>query len=300
MFLRALFIALLIASTAGATQNVVVLLDDSGSMDAAMRSDRNVLKIDAAKRALLTVLKRVPEDANVGVLALNGSDGKGEWIIPLGPIDKATIANKVQQIRAGGSTPLGRFMKTATDALLELRSQEHYGDYRLLIVTDGEASDEGRVNQYLPDILSRSINVDVIGVDMAQDHNLATRVNNYRRADDLASLTEAIEESLAESNPDANDADEQADFELLAAWPDELAVVAIQALSQTDDEPIGENDTSYEPFDPVSRAPSQYPRSIPNNPAKTKSDSPASRILVGVVLLLVVLFASFLKGARRR
>ena len=107
MFLRALFIALLIGSTAGATQNVVVLLDDSGSMDAAMRSDRNVLKIDAAKRALLTVLKRVPEDANVGVLALNGSEGNGEWIIPLGPIDKATIATKVQQIRAGGSTPLG-------------------------------------------------------------------------------------------------------------------------------------------------------------------------------------------------
>lgn len=299
MLLRILLIGLSITSIAGAAQNVVVLLDDSGSMDAAMGSDRSVLKIDAAKRALLTVLERVPDDARVGVLALNGADGNGEWIIPLGPVDKTTIADKVQRIRAGGSTPLGRFMKTASDELLELRSKEHYGSYRLLIVTDGEASDQGTVDRYLPDILSRAINVDVIGVDMAGNHSLATRVNNYRRADDPAALTQAIEQSLAESNPDANDADEQADFELLAAWPDGLAMTAIETLSKTDDEPIGKAAVIYEPsFTPVSTLPSP-PGPGQSEPGDQGRGSRMGKIAIGIALLLAILFGSLLKGIRR-
>ena len=236
----------LLSSTVSA-QNIVVLLDDSASMKQPLRSNSSITKIDAAKQALLTILERAPEDSQVGVMVLNGHRGH-EWVIPLGPINKARLTAKVNRIRPGGGTPLGESMKSATDALLALRNQEHYGDYRLLIVTDGEATDPDLVEAYPPDILARSITVDVIGVDMAKTHSLATRVDNYREADDPASLTRAIAASLAESNADDQNADETSDFELLQAWPDELAMPAIETLSVVNNEPIvHSSDLSFRP-----------------------------------------------------
>jgi uncharacterized protein YegL len=221
-----------------AGQNVVVLLDDSGSMNESLRSNPRVRKIDAAKRALLTVLEQVPSDAQVGVLALNGPRGNGEWILPLGPLETQRMQQAVQRITANGSTLLGRFMKTAADELLQKREEQRYGTYRLLIVTDGEANDPALVEACLPQILARGITVDVIGVDMQQDHSLKTRVSRYRRADDPGSLQEAIQESLAETPLDDQDPDEQSDFALLAALPDEIAEAAIQQLTEVNNQPI--------------------------------------------------------------
>lgn len=229
---------LCVSSVAFAGQNVVVLLDDSGSMNESMRSNYRVRKIDAAKRALLTVLEQVPSDAQVGVLALNGPQGNGAWIIPLGPLESERVQQAVQRINANGATLLGQFMKTAADELLRKRDEQRYGTYRLLIVTDGEANDPALVEAYLPEILSRGITIDVIGVDMQQDHSLKTRVNRYRRADDPASLQEAIQESLAETPLDGQDPDEESDFELLAALPDEIAEAAIQQLTEVNNQPI--------------------------------------------------------------
>ena len=107
-------------------------------------------------------------------------------------------------------------MKIAADALLQRRSEQHYGTYRLLVVTDGEANDMDMLETYLPDILSRGITVDVIGVDMARQHSLATQVHSYREADNPQSLTAAIEEVFAESSDDS-DAGES-DFELLQGF----------------------------------------------------------------------------------
>ncbi|MCA9211427.1 MAG: VWA domain-containing protein [Planctomycetales bacterium] len=224
------------ASVAFGAQNVVVLLDDSGSMEEQMRG-QSIRRIDAAKDALLTVLAQLPADANVGVLALNGSTGNGQWIIELGPVDKSNIRGAVEQIRAGGGTPLGTFLKEATDALLELRAKQIYGTYRLLVVTDGEANDGNYLNAVLPDVLSRNIVVDVIGVDMANDHSLATQVDTYRRADDPASLTQAISESLAEVN-DALGDESGADYDLLEGLPDESALAIISALGTNSNNPI--------------------------------------------------------------
>lgn len=238
--LRNLVLAtLLMAATAvEAGQNVVVVLDDSGSMMESMRSGPGLTKMEAAKGALLTVLDSLPPDAKVGVVRLNGPLG-GEWVFPLATVDRNAIRTAIQSVRPIGGTPLGERMKTGADALLALRDQQHYGSYRLLIVTDGQASDEYRVNQYLPDILRRGIWVDVIGVDMEGDHQLATQVHTYRRADDPESLEQAIREVFAESTGGPGDADDS-DFEWLAAIPDEVAVAALDALTKSGNYPIGE------------------------------------------------------------
>jgi hypothetical protein len=235
-FIFATLIVGLIASFAVSQEivdNVVVVLDDSGSMAERMRSDRKTDKMEAAKSALIKVIDQLPANAHVGILLLN--DG---WLCQLGPVDKAEITSRIQQIRDGGGTPLGRSMKAGADALLAKRDKEHYGSYRLLVVTDGEANDSRKVEQYLPDILARGITVDVIGVDMASAHSLATKVQNYRKADDPASLETAIQQVFAET-ADGSDTSEE-DFELAAAFPDDMAMEVITSLTDSGNHPIGE------------------------------------------------------------
>lgn len=219
-------------------QHVVVVLDDSGSMASGMRSG-GVQKMDAAKRALQTVLASVPDDAEVGVLALNSRVGDSPWIVPLGPVDRARIRQQIGGINAEGSTPLGAAIKDAADALLSAREKYVYGSYRLLIVTDGEASDQYLVDQYLPDIKTRGLITDVIGVDMSGQHSLATQVSTYRRADDPASLAQAIAQVFAETS-DQDPAAGESDYDLLAGLSDEVAAAAVQRLSQMNNQPIGQ------------------------------------------------------------
>ncbi len=240
LFLGIILLAMLVDSTgyvAHANQNVVVVLDDSGSMDSPMRSRRDQKKIDAAKSALRVVLGQLPADARIGILLLNGTTQGSPWVIPLGPVNVEQARAALRQVRADGGTPLGEKMKEAADALLQQRSLQHYGDYRLLIVTDGEATDGRLVERYLPDILSRGLTVDVIGVDMSSDHSLATQVHSYRRADDPESLERAVRAVFAETS--AVDDDSQNDFQLLEGFPSEVAAAALVALAEAGNEPIG-------------------------------------------------------------
>jgi uncharacterized protein YegL len=207
-------------------------------MGEALRSDRRTTKIDAARSALRTVLEQLPDDSQVGVLVLNGE--QDPWLAPLAPIDKAKVNSLVSRIHASGGTPLGSSMKIAADALLQARAKQHYGTYKLLIVTDGEAGDAELVERYLPDIISRGLVVDVIGVDMQQNHSLATKVQTYRRADDASSLQQAISAVvLGESTADASDAGES-DFAILQALPSEVATVILKTLAEQGDHPIGQ------------------------------------------------------------
>ena len=221
-----------------AGQNVVVVLDDSGSMGEPMGSNSRLSKMDAAKQALQTVLSNLPSDAEVGIIILNGGDQP--WVLPLGPISAEQYNQALDRIIAEGGTPLGQFMAQGANALLERRAQEHYGTYRLLIVTDGEANDPQLVARYLPAILARGITTDVIGVNMHSDHSLATQVHTYRRADDPNSLEKAIASVFAETDDSDGDAS-ATDFELLASVPDELASAMLGALADTDNRPLDES-----------------------------------------------------------
>ena len=237
MLYRTTILWMLFAGTLLASQKVVVVVDDSGSMDDRMRYEKQVRKMTAAKQALQVVLQKLPEDAEVGMLALNRG-----WLIPIQALDRNKLQKQVERLRARGGTPLGTRMKEATDALLELRSKDAYGDFRLLVVTDGEASDQEVLTSVLPDIMSRHLVVDVIGVDMKSEHSLATEVTNYRRADDPGSLEAAIAESLAESD-DSNIVGGQSDFELLSMLDVDVAALVLGDLTATNNEPIIASDS---------------------------------------------------------
>jgi len=237
-----------------AGDSVVIVLDDSGSMNERMSGgDR---RIDAAKKAIAVILKQFPVDTKLGLLLLNGDRAKKHWAIPLESLSVQQATKHVESVTADGGTPLGDRMREGADALLQLREKQVYGSYRLLIVTDGEANDAKLLSQYLPDVLSRGLIVDAIGVDMKQDHTLATRVHSYRRADDAQALSQAVQEVFAEKS-DASTADSDADFALLQAIDDETAREALIALAKPNNAAItGLSSSTYSiPSLPISNQP---------------------------------------------
>ena len=230
------------------TDNVVVVVDASGSMGAPMGGST---RMSVAKDALKQVLEQIPDTTHVGILVFP----RGNWVYPLGPRKESMLAGAIDSIQSGGATPLGDYMKRGADALLKARRKQFgYGTYRLLVVTDGEASDRGKVEAFTPDIISRGITIDCIGVEMASRHTLATKVHSYRNANDPESLKQAISEVFAEvASGDAGPGGENA-FELIADLPEATASAMLKSLSTSGNQPIGEV-PSMRAADPSSPSP---------------------------------------------
>jgi len=219
----------------GYPDNVVVVIDASGSMKNNM-SGTGQSRMVVAKKALKEVLGQIPENTHIGILVF--PDG---WVYPLGPRNDSRLIQAIDRPQARGGTPLGEFMKKGADRLLEARKKQlGYGTYRLLVVTDGEAGDQGLVDQYTPDIMSRGVTVDVIGVDMRSKHTLATRVHSYRSADDPESLRKAISEVFAEVSAGSGSQAGNEAFDLIAGIPDDTAAEIIKSLSTSGNHPIGD------------------------------------------------------------
>ena len=218
------------------TDNVVVVVDASGSMGANMAGTGRD-RMSVAKGALKQVLDQIPDTTHVGILVFP----RGNWVYPLGPRKESMLAGAIDSIQSGGGTPLGEYMKRGADVLLDARRKQFgYGTYRLLVVTDGEAGDARQVEAYTPDIISRGITIDVIGVEMASRHTLATKVHSYRNANDPESLKQAISEVFAEvASGDAGQTGEDA-FELIADLPEATASAMLKSLSTSGNQPIGE------------------------------------------------------------
>jgi hypothetical protein len=232
------------------TDNVVVVVDASGSMDTHMAGTGRD-RMSVAKDALKQVLDQIPDTTHVGILVFP----RGNWVYPLGPRKESMLTGAIDSIQAGGSTPLGDYMKRGADVLLNARKKQFgYGTYRLLVVTDGEASDRRKVEDFTPDIISRGITIDCIGVEMASRHTLATKVHSYRNANDPESLKQAISEVFAEVvSGDAGQAGEDA-FELIAELPEATASAMLKSLSTSGNQPIGEV-PSMRAADPPSPSP---------------------------------------------
>lgn len=297
--LAALCLAALLAGSAHADSglNIVVILDNSGSMETPMVGGDSRMAV--AKRSLLSVLEQTPDDAQVGVVLFNPPRLNDHWLIPLGPVDRAATRRAIGRIRAGGPTPLGSAMKIAADALLGQRDDRKYGDYKLLMVTDGEATDQTLVDKYLPEVLARGLMADVIGVDMGEQHSLAARSSSYRSAMDSASLERAISAVvMGESSYDNMDAGET-DFELLEGLPAELATAALAALTSPPNTPIGGG--GFVPPPQANRAgpPAANGGGGPGNPQVVVEDGGGFQVPWFVVLIVVFLVIRLMSAAKK-
>jgi von Willebrand factor type A domain len=302
-------VALILALTDGAGRaqeyfdNVVIVLDASGSMKQSLPGS-GMNKMDAAKSALKSVLQTAPQSTHIGLLVFSAANLKDDWAYPLGPRNDAVLINAIDSIEASSGTPLGEYIKKGADRLLQERAKQFgYGSYRLLVVTDGEAQDQNLVERYTPEVMSRGVTMDVIGVGMKSDHTLARKVHSYRRANDPASLKRAVREAFAEIAGTATDTAQADAFELLAPVPNEVAAAMIQALSSSGNHPIGAR-PALAPR-PQTTAPSSNPQAgAPAQPSPAPAATPSRKKLPLWPIIFFVFFLSFFlrrakKGVRR-
>lgn len=284
---------------------VVIVLDDSGSMNKSMAG--NEPKMVVAKRAINRVIETLPPNTQLGILLMNGASAAKGWLVPLGPLDAGEASRRVSALAADGGTPLGASMKRGLDELLKLRDERPYGDYRLLVVTDGEASDADVLKRNLPLVVSRGVVLDVIGVDMQADHSLAKRSHSYRRANDAQSFEKALKEVFAESTADDN-LNSQAGFDLIAALPDEMASEALQALRESVQVSLaksnGGGDAKQAATDPNAgsntQSGNQNVTQAANNLAEKNNPGSSKFFFVVIVVVVFMVLRGLLNQKKRR
>lgn len=180
-------------------RNYYVVLDASGSMEA--RACRGFgSKIDQAREALAGFASALPKDANVGLLVFDGRGIREQ--VPLAGGDRAPFLDAVRAIKPGGGTPLRSALALARGKLvLQAQRQLGYGEYHLVIVTDGEASpgeDPRAVVNAM--IAATPIVLHTIGfcIDAQHSLNQPGRIL-YRQANDLEELKRGLQNVLAEA-----------------------------------------------------------------------------------------------------
>ncbi len=281
------------------SDNIVIILDGSGSMGDTMKSRPGSSKMAIAKQALKKVSELVPNETKIGLLVFekHSVPGQYQWNYPLGTLERANLAKAIDKVEAGGGTPLGEYIKVGADRLLEERKKQYgYGSYRLLIVTDGEATDYQLMEQYVPDVIARGITMDVIGVDMADMHTLSKKAHSYRRADDPESLRKALSEVISEISGNVSGnalADTDEAFEILKPIPDEMALNMIESLAKSGSDPIGSVQVSAEPPSDTGAAaaqPQNQPTApSPGKPVQNTSGNCGSGLFVFLIIILAMI-----------
>jgi len=180
------------------TRNFVIVFDDSGSM-ADPDADGN-RKIDTAKKAVVEWSKSVPPGANVGLVSFFN----GVWSLqPLTPASKERLISTVLAISQGGRTPLSAaFQKSFLMLTKQGLQQLGYGEYTIVVITDGQASSPGQLNKWVHFVLDNSpIQIYTIGFGIGTDHTLnQPGLTQYKPAENLAELQKGLKEVLAEAD----------------------------------------------------------------------------------------------------
>lgn len=194
------------------TPNYYLVIDGSGSMhDSGCSGDQR--KIDVAKTAVNQFISNMPDNANLGMLAFD-YHGIGERA-PLGTPHQ-TVKQHVQNIAVSGSTPLLSAITAAYQAIsLQAQKQFGYGEYHLIVITDGEADQGEDPGRIVSRILRESpVVVHTIGFCIGAGHSLnVSGVTNYRAANNPQELLAGLQNVLAESSEYVMDTFESANQE---------------------------------------------------------------------------------------
>jgi len=182
------------------TRNLYFIFDGSGSMDERCSGQK---KIDGAKAAVAKFMETVPANVNLGlwVFAAAGSSER----VSLGPDNRDAFMQAVNGIRADGGTPLADALRNAADKLeAQYQKQLGYGEYRLIVVTDGQANGLDKAMRYVNS--KGFIQVYAISLCIDLDNDLMKQSRDQCAANDYDKLLEGLKQAAAESQTfDATD-----------------------------------------------------------------------------------------------
>lgn len=180
------------------TKNYLLVYDGSGSM-AEKKCAEGSQKFKVARSALKEWISSVPAQANVGLVAFHNN---GWSTLPLGT-GKDQLAEAVWKIKPGGNTPLGEAFGRGYKMLThQAQSQLGYGEYTLVTITDGQATDMRKLNSEVKRLTGETpIVIYTIGFCIGnRDHSLNQEGKTfYRSANKPDELREGLKDVLAES-----------------------------------------------------------------------------------------------------
>lgn len=176
-----------------------LVIDGSGSMeDRSCGGGRT--RIETAKRVINDFLLSIPADANSGLYVFDST--KNAERAPIAPHEPTKLQEIVNRIIAGNGTPLGAAIRHGAQKLTEqARRQQGYGEYNLVVVTDGDAGDAGVMKEQVDLISQQSpIAIHTIGFCIDGRHALnQPNIINYRDASNASELLSGLQAVLAES-----------------------------------------------------------------------------------------------------
>ena len=181
------------------TRNFYFVMDGSGSMNERTTRDcggdqKFRDKMAGATWAIKKFLENVPEDVKIGLYVFD-INGKRE-VVPLGIANRDRFLKAVDDIEASGGTPLARAIRFGTDRLVEqYKKQLGYGEFRLVVVTDGIASGIPEAALYAA---KHGIPIYAIGLCVGRNNPLRHYSVSYRAADNFADLSKGLADTLAE------------------------------------------------------------------------------------------------------
>ncbi len=180
-------------------RNYYVVLDASGSMDGRACSG-DLTKIAAARNALAAFADSLPADANLGLQVFDRS-GVREWL-PLGTGNRDKFRAALGRASASGGTPLRDAVALAYDRLQAQGARQlGYGEYHLVVVTDGEANPGQDPTAAVNQLLAQSpVVLHTIGFCIGTEHSLNQPGRTlYRAADNPEQLRAGLGAVLAEA-----------------------------------------------------------------------------------------------------
>jgi Mg-chelatase subunit ChlD len=181
-------------------KNYYLVVDTSGSMNERGCSVTKP-KLEVAKGALRQFVSKLPADANIGLLMFD--NGRAKETISIGPNTHSSITNAIQSVKeGGGGTPLGTAIRSGYNSLTDqAQTQLGYGEYHLVIVTDGYADKGNEPDNIVRSMLKGSaINIHTIGFCIDENHALNLPGHTiYKSAGNPKALMEGLDSVLAEA-----------------------------------------------------------------------------------------------------
>ncbi len=181
------------------TTNYFIMLDASGSM-AEQKCSGTRSKMQVAASALGEFVRSLPAQANFGLAIFNGTTTKE--LLPLGHHDGEEVKKIAAQILPSASTPLASAMSFSYEKIAaQARRQLGYGEYYLVLITDGLANRGQEPDGVVRRILEQSpVQIYTIGFCISEDHPLHQPGRTvYRSANDPQALVRGLKDILAEA-----------------------------------------------------------------------------------------------------
>jgi len=182
-------------------KNFLAVLDMSGSMRENDCSGNYPTKADAAREALIAWLESVPRQANAGLVVF--STGRVRLRVPLGVDNRRKFKKAVMATAPSGGTPLRSALALAHQELENrARYQNGYGDYRMVVITDGQHSEGENPRSVVDEILNNPANpVQIYTIGFCISDSALNQPDRiiYQSANNPEELRKGLDRVLAES-----------------------------------------------------------------------------------------------------